>query len=160
MVNRKMLERSLLKAGATAEVVLAVIELHSTAQYLVSSGGQSGIPTTRGIRQGCRLAPALWSILSAQLLQDLREMLQLQNLDNYTAFADDTLGHWVIHSPDDIRTFTTQAIALLRTLQQYGLKLNEETCLQGPEAAKALKGKIVLHQQRKCWHLQDHAILH
>ena len=155
MVDKGQLEISLRKAGATAQLTAAILKLHATAQYHVTSGAQtSGIRTKRGIRQGCRLAPTLWSILSSQLLKDMQAELNLPHLDAYTAFADDTPGHWRVSSSGDLESFTAQALALLRLLQRYGLKLNEDKSqlmfrLQGRAAAKVLKGRIVQHQKKK-----------
>ena len=65
----------------------------------------------------------------------------------YTAFADDTLGHWRVRSLRDLELFAARALALLGLLRRYGLKLNEDKSqllfrLQGSAAAKVLQLKF------------------
>ena len=152
-----MLERSLRLQGAEEGAIAAVLSLHATAKYVIESGGRSSnIHTMRGIRQGCRLAPALWAILSAQLLQNLQNHIGPHAALPFTDFADDTLGHWLINGLEELQIAQQQAALFLQLLQQYGLKLNEDKSkilfkFSGRCAAQATRSRITMRKEVKCW---------
>ena len=73
--------------------------LHSHAQMQFSFGpNKTVIDTNKGIRQGCGLAPTLWSMFTAVVMARLLERLTPREL---TAFADDWLFQWVINKIED-----------------------------------------------------------
>ena len=157
MVNRQQLGRALALAGVESGLINAVLELHKHAQHEVSSGPyRSTIKTTRGIRQGCTLAPTLWTVLSAQLLQDLADRIGEAAFSTFTAFADNQVGHWNIQSPADIGMVEKFITTFLQLLEDYGLQINPEKSkllvrLQGSNAKSVLKKNTVKINNQKCW---------
>ena len=71
-VNRIKLDEALQAHQVDADIRSTVTAIHEEAAYKVMDRfQQTSVDTTKGIRQGCRLAPALWAILSSQVLWDL-----------------------------------------------------------------------------------------
>ena len=68
-VNRVKLNRALLEHQVDANLRSTITAIHEKAAYQVSDRYHSTkIKTRQGIRQECRLAPALWAVLSSQVL--------------------------------------------------------------------------------------------
>ena len=60
-VDRAALVQALRRLGTPDDLVAAVIAIHDTSAYHIEDDFRSSeIRTTRGIRQGCKLAPLLW----------------------------------------------------------------------------------------------------
>ena len=96
MVSRKQLANTLAALPGPAEAKAAALRLHTECTYHLRVAGQgAAVHTTRGVRQGCRLAPALWSAVTGDLL---RRMTEDPRRGPYTVFADDHLGSWVFHT--------------------------------------------------------------
>ncbi|CAE7247004.1 unnamed protein product [Symbiodinium natans] len=91
-VNRAKLDRALALHQVDADLRSTVTAIHEQAAYQVRDKfHRTDICTTQGIRQGCRLAPALWAVLSSQLLWDLTPAGQTPLQLPFTLFADDHL---------------------------------------------------------------------
>ena len=157
MVDRQKLGRALALAGVEPCLVQAVLELHRRAKYQVNSGPYSTtVGTARGIRQGCTLAPTLWTILSAQLIIDLAQKVGESAFTAFTAFADDQVGHWNIQNPEEIATVDRQVATFLQILEDYGLKINPDKSkllvrLQGTRAKSVIKKNTLKVNNQKCW---------
>ena len=94
-VNRAKLDRALLQHQVDANLRSTITAIHDEAAYQVSERYHSTkIKTTQQGIQGCRLAPALWSILSSQVLWDLTPAEATPMQLPGTLFADEHLGHW------------------------------------------------------------------
>ena len=75
-VDRAALVQALRRLGTPDDLVAAVIAIHDTSAYRIEDDFRSSeIRTTRGIRQGCKLAPLLWVAISTTILHDLRDAL-------------------------------------------------------------------------------------
>ena len=75
-VDRAALVQALRRLGTPDDLVAAVIAIHDTSAYHIEDDFRSSeIRTTRGIRQGCKLAPLLWVAISTTILHDLRDAL-------------------------------------------------------------------------------------
>ena len=74
MVSRKQLANTLAALPGPAEAKAAALRLHTECTYHLRVAGQgAAVHTTRGVRQGCRLAPALWSAVTGDLLRRMTE---------------------------------------------------------------------------------------
>ncbi|CAE7242148.1 Pol [Symbiodinium sp. CCMP2592] len=69
-VDRNHLTDALLEQGIPPNVVAAIQQLHKQARYHYDVRSRQGSTlTTNGIKQGCRVAPALWLCYSISVLQ-------------------------------------------------------------------------------------------
>ena len=101
-VNRAKLDRALQEHNVDADVRSTITAIHEGAAYKVRDKFHStSIRTTQGLRQGCRLAPALRAILSSQVLWDLTPEEATPMQLPWTLFADDHLGQWQLWTTQD-----------------------------------------------------------
>ena len=122
MVSRKQLANTLAALPGPAEAKAAALRLHTECTYHLRVAGQgAAVHTTRGVRQGCRLAPALWSAVTGDLL---RRMTEDPRRGPYTVFADDHLGSWVFHTLEDMRRMDSEVTALLTVLTEAGMDIS------------------------------------
>ncbi|CAE7817602.1 unnamed protein product [Symbiodinium sp. CCMP2592] len=93
-VDRNHLTDTLLEQGIPPNVVAAIQQLHKQARYHYDIRSRQGCTiTTNGIKQGCRVAPALWLCYSISVLQALARQRDLGWLHRIiTLFADDWCG--------------------------------------------------------------------
>ena len=125
---RLLLYRSLLWAGASTPLAHAIIEWHNRCQYHVQHGGRkSSIPLIRGIRQGCCLAPLLWSVYSSYLLHLLSEKLPSLDLQScVTMFADDTHARWEFSSKADVHLMFRVVQAIFEVFECSGMLVHAD----------------------------------
>ena len=115
---------SLRNLGTDEATIAAVIAIHDTSCYHIQQQGTAtSVRTTRGIRQGCRLAPMLWVVISTAILARLQEPLNGPHRQG-TTFADGTLCQWLISDPEDTHQLTAFLTLLLQVMEDLGLLVN------------------------------------
>ena len=151
MLTREQLLCTLSKLDADEGVRNAAMLLHTRCQYLlIRDGLTTPVDTKRGVRQGCRLAPALWSAVSGDILG---QVAQDVFAGPFTVFADDHLGAWAFHTIDDIVTMEQEVLQLFKVLSAAGLSVSPSKSkfiiqVQGAEAERYLaKRTVLLHGQ-------------
>ncbi|CAE7243955.1 Pol [Symbiodinium natans] len=149
-------KRSLKDLGAGESMTAEIISLLDTSRYhIISDQEQSSVGTTRGIRQGCKIAPMLWVAISTLLLEQLGDALSGPHRQA-TTFADDTLVQWLKENSEDIAQLSSFINKLLGVMQDMGLLVNlTKTVLLlkvcGPGARRALKDYVVHKEGKKWW---------
>ena len=115
-VSRPMVYETLAQHGVPTEVINAIQQLHLSSTYKYAVGTHvGGTQTTNGIKQGCRLAPFLWSYFTAAYLRRMTSLRDLAwVLRTPTLFADDIWGSWIIRQASDFRG-VVQDLELLLT---------------------------------------------
>ena len=160
-VSRTKLDRALSEHKVDANLRSTIAAIHEDAAYQVRNRFHSTkITTTQGIRQGCRLAPALWAILSSQVLWDLTPEGSTPMQLPWTLFADDHLGHWTLQTLQDVQQMEAAILALFNTLEAYGLKVNPDKShmvvqVKGSRLKKLVQSRTVLVKNQPHWRLQD-----
>ena len=160
-VSRTKLDRALSERRVDANLRSTIAAIHEDAAYQVRNHFHSTkITTTQGIRQGCRLAPALWAILSSQVLWDLTPEGSTPMQLPWTLFADDHLGHWTLQTLQDVQQMEDAILALFHTLEAYGLKVNPDKShmvvqVKGSRLRKLVQSRTVLVKNQPHWRLQD-----
>ena len=122
-----------------------VLQLHHHAQMRFAHGGCTAtISTTNGVRQGCGLAPSLWCLFTCLILTHIRQEIAR---DATTAYADDFLFQWIIESPEHFEQVVVQIGYILRTLEQFGMRVSPTKTvlmisLRGPMAGTVMRPHV------------------
>ena len=142
MVDREKLGRALQLAEVDPGLISAILELHKQAQYQVNSGPYStNISTNRGIRQGCTPAPSLWVLLSSQLLIDLAASIGEEAATPFipfTAFADDSIGHWEVSGLESLAIIERHVTAFRELLERVQSKNEPRKVKAHPATARSI----------------------
>ena len=89
MLPRSKLHEALVHAGLDPSITWTIMNIHESARMQFKHGEhQVSIGTTNGVRQGCGLAPSLWTLFTCLILEKLALRIPLQCI---TAYADDLL---------------------------------------------------------------------
>ena len=123
---------------------------HSSKHRLHAQGGYTEVETTTGIKQGCKLAPTLFSVLTGRLLHMLIDTFGLEAVQQHlTGYADDISVHKTIRSRRDLKIAHDLIQALLEAVGRLRLRVNSAKCsvmvrLSGTEAPAVLR-------RHTCW---------
>ena len=134
-VNRQELLEALDKLNIDQTTKDFVVQLHSCTSYNMGTNGlEFSVPTSSGIKQGCKLAPALWSALTLLVMDRMEKKWgpgSSQARDILTVFADDFLHQETFTSFAELQQVLTRLEALFQSLEEVGLEVN-------PAKSKAL----------------------
>ncbi|CAE7225465.1 unnamed protein product [Symbiodinium sp. CCMP2592] len=154
-VGRDLLEQALIHIGVPLSLRSLLLRCVHSVRYVVQKEGHAQtFPTSRGIRQGCRLSPSLWNCVVVYLTHLLEQQLGVdwcrQRLIGY---ADDNLFKWTFHSREDVAAAISEATAIINLLEQQGLTVSKDKTaillkLAGPQA-EAYRRKIVVKHEGK-----------
>ena len=146
MVRRQDLMDTLQDAGVPSDIQGLVASLHSNSRYTVRSQQTScSVESTTGIKQGCKLAPTLFSLLTGKLFRELAEVVGWDRvLHCLTGYADDLTVHHTVTSWRDLLQAHNMIADLLRIVRKYGFKVNADKChimvkLTGTASSRAHK---------------------
>ena len=135
-IPRKLVVLSLRDSGAPEALINLVTAWHLDSKYDINHGGSSAtIPVDQGIRQGCVLAPLLWSCATVYLLKRLDQLIALRtegmdgvdsswSSEGVTAFADDFLASCVLRSKGDLALALIRFQCIMELLQSHNLVIN------------------------------------
>ena len=160
LLTREQLSLTLSKIDGDSGVKNTALHLHTGCQYkLGREGGATSLVTTRGVRQGCRLAPALWSAVSGDILG---QMVSDPFTGPITIFADDHLGAWSFHTMDDILAMERDVLSMFQVLASVGMSVSPSKSklivrVTGAAAEKHLAQRTVYVQGQPHWRFGDGA---
>ena len=146
--------RTLTKLDADDGVKNTAMQLRTRCKYLLVKDGRStAVDTTRGVRQGCRLAPALWSVVTGE---ELSQIVHDTFTGPITIYADDHLGAWTFHTIDDIIAIEQDVLQLFRVLSEVGLSISPSKSkfivrVKGAAAERYLAKRTVSIQEKPHW---------
>ena len=126
MVDRTRLFAGLVSLGVTDDIIgLLKCVYNTTAYEFEHRGMQRSIKTFRGIRQGCRAAPCLWTVFISVLMLDLANKLTPEFLFLcITIFADDICSHGTFDTEESFETLLHAFGTLLDLIEGANLELN------------------------------------
>ena len=118
---------------------------HRSAYKLAAQGEVTEVETTTGIKQGCKLAPSLFSLLTGKLIKELIEFFGEDRVCAFlTGYADDLTVHRTIRSVADVEACHVLIRAVLESLKDHKLVCNQSKCyilakFAGRQAASVTK---------------------
>ena len=146
LASRPIIYHTLASHGVSQDVISAIKQLHCDAQYIFRSGPNIGRhTTTNGLKQGCCIAPFLWSFYTVAVMQTLKDRLGPEWLQHaLILFADDHWCQWIIRSKADFETSLAQLTVVLETLLDYKMSVNYKKTaillrLEGRQAKAVLR---------------------
>ena len=99
--------------------------------------------STTGIKQGCKLAPTLFSMLTGTIFRELIALVGVQAVVDYlTGYADDLTVHREIHSMEDLGRAHALIEQLLALVRKHGFAVNPSKCTM------MVKGAVYLLARR------------
>ncbi|CAE7191406.1 unnamed protein product, partial [Symbiodinium sp. CCMP2456] len=112
---------------------------------------QAQISCGRGIRQGCKIAPRVWSLFTILVMHEIG-LEWCQQHSNW--FADDALFQAIIHSEEELLKHIKAISKALWVLQKLGMSIaaSKSAVLLhlGGTTAKKVKAKIIqVHNQKQ-----------
>ena len=150
-VSRQDILDQLQALSVEPNLVSLVHGLHHSSKYrLHAQGGYTEVETTTGIKQGCKLAPTLFSVFTGRLLHMLIDTFGLEAVQQHlTGYADDISVHKTIRSRRDLTIAHDLIQALLEAVGRLRLRVNSAKCsvmvrLSGTEAPAVLR-------RHTCW---------
>ena len=125
-VSRREILEILPELNSDSHLVALVHGLHHGSCYRLSEQGeQCSVETTTGIKQGCKLAPSLFSLLAGRLYKDLAAVFGEKRVrDYFTGYADDLTIHRTIRSKSDLDKCHKLIRQLLESLKEHQLFRN------------------------------------
>ncbi|CAE7249312.1 unnamed protein product [Symbiodinium sp. CCMP2592] len=126
LTNRPIVYTTLAQHGVPQDTITVIQQLHKDAQYVFRSGDQVASQiTTNGLKQGCCIAPFLWSFYTVALMHHLIDKLGEEWLQRVLVlFADDHWCHWVIRHKEDWDAAIANMTVVLEALLAFKMKVN------------------------------------
>ena len=127
-VPRPTLYKCLEDLGVDSDTLMLIQRLHWEAEYkLHNSSGTRAITTSNGIKQGCRIAPALWSGYTIALLRRLQTLLGEDIVSHcITLFADDLIATQEFPDWQSAVASLRRLEVILTELESMGMVINFE----------------------------------
>ena len=148
---REVLHSALVFAKVSPSLIDLILHIHRHSTIRISHKTHDiDVELHSGVRQGCSLSPALWSIFVCYILHLLSARIPLTHL---TAFSDDILSRWVIASPDDVAPALSDMSFTIDTLTDLGMSVSDAKVviidgLRGPTKSRLLKPLLHHHKQK------------
>ena len=125
-LERSQVLSALRDAQTPPDLVSIVMNWLEAVDYHIShKGAVECVRATRGVRQGCRISPILWTIYTGYLLNTLAASTgKTWILNNCTLYADDVHNTCAAHSALELDKTINYVGIMLDLLQQFGMQVN------------------------------------
>ncbi|CAE7213616.1 TRPT1, partial [Symbiodinium natans] len=125
-VPRTALATSLRRLGVSDTLVQLLMQFHFEARYHCSVGvHEDHVTTTRGIKQGCTVAPYLFVAHTIAIIDTLAERLGWDWVTQlFTFYADDALAAWTLKSAEDLQGAICGIQKVVQTFNDHGMTLS------------------------------------
>ena len=146
-VHRQRLFQSLEKLGISSNLISLLKCVYNKTTYeFFHRGTHRSVKTCRGIRQGCRAAPCLWTVFISTLMLDIEQHISPQFLLLcITIFADDICSHQMFDSEESFLKLIKSFGILLDLIEGANLDIN----LAKTTVTLRMRGKLVSKLQKR-----------
>ena len=159
-VDRSYLMHCLASHGIASDILGLIWSWHLYPEYHLQLGdSKRDIRTSRGVRQGCTIAPLLWTVFLYDVIEDLcRKYPEVDWLSLLVESADDLLLCFGMDFPLDLEKAIKNVCIFLDHLEYMGLCVNLDKTqfllhISGTQASKILKKHTCIHKGTRCLRL-------
>ena len=148
--------RSLQEARIDEPLCRLIIHLHASTQCAILHGDHCAtVPMSRGLRQGCPIAPIIFAAWSVRVCRIIDSQLGSGwSMRHLTLFSDDTHAYWKLHSPKDLEHAISQLSTVITVLTDAGMTVN----FGKSSAVCVLKGQCSATAQSRHFRWRDGAL--
>ena len=138
-IDHGVLFEALLSTGMPNCLASILIEIHRCTDLSILHGGrEEHVKMTRGLRQGCPIAPMLYSAWVCHLCSELdAEIAPNFTSEHMSIFADDKHLFWDVHSKQQLHKAVNQLSHVIKLL----LKRNMQVSFSKSSVVYALRGR-------------------
>ena len=137
---------ALREAGMEEALVQLIVQVHMNTRCSVVYGSfQGSTGMSKGLRQGCPIAPLVYLAWSVRFLKQVNKKLgDRWDQRHATVYADDKHLAWEIDGMDSLRKALRELGAVIETFQETGMEVSFGKCeavlqLKGLQQDKAMK---------------------
>jgi len=147
-VSHKELHLSLRESGVPDNLAGILVQIHAQTRCKVLHGGVvQSFGMSRGLRQGCPIAPVLFAAWTVRLLRLVKQEIKRGGAwQRCTMFADDLHGCWLLHSERDFTAAIEELKLYIGVLERMGMEVNFSKSL----IVLKLRGRAVAKACRHC----------
>ena len=152
---------ALLETGMPCELASIIMDVRISTTLHIRHGGECGYTDmTRGLRQGCPIAPMVYAAWTCRVCRLLNQALGKHwTSEHMSMYADDKHTFWRINSVSSFRRALMQLEVVILTLREARMEVNV-----GKSAAViALKGthaQRVIHTHTRTWNGVQCLVMH
>ena len=120
------LHDAMIEAGVPEPLAATITQVHVQTRCAIMHGGtEREVCMSRGLRQGCPIAPLLYAAWSCRFCKLLDKRLSASWTSSHcTLFADDIFSSWVIRSVKEFHAAVRELRALIEALCLLGMSVN------------------------------------
>ena len=152
LVDHASLYASLLATNMPRNLAAILVDLHCRTRLTILHGGSAEhFGMSRGLRQGCPVAPMLYAAWVCKLCCDLNAQIDEHFTSNHMSiFADDKHLFWEVHSKHQFLQAIRQLKQVINILEQRRMQVS----FQKSAVVYALRGRVAdeMAGRNTCWH--------
>ncbi|CAE7358018.1 unnamed protein product, partial [Symbiodinium necroappetens] len=148
---------ALLLTNMPNEIAALIMDVHVRTMLHIRHGGECGnTRMTRGLRQGCPIAPMIYAAWTCRLCRLINKALGKHwTSEHLSMYADDKSGFWRVHSVASFRKALYQLQVVTQALRDAKMEVNVGksavvVALKGTQAAKVLRAHTRMWNGEQC----------